>query len=109
MKTMCPPGNHHNGFVANHALGWLIYNHISFYTRCIEKQKKQKNFYIPTCVGKKIQIYRFHNPRKCIVSRQLSPKFILLRPRQREITHSAWQHSFEKLFPPAAERGWRKL
>ena len=28
MKTMCPPGYHHNGFVATHALGhhvpWVI-------------------------------------------------------------------------------------
>ena len=23
MKTMCPPGYHHNGFVATHALGHL--------------------------------------------------------------------------------------
>ena len=25
MKTMCPPGYHHNGFVATHALGHMIY------------------------------------------------------------------------------------
>ena len=24
MKTMCPPGYHHNGFVATHALGHMI-------------------------------------------------------------------------------------
>ena len=23
MKTMCPPGYHHNGFVATHALGHM--------------------------------------------------------------------------------------
>ena len=23
MKTMCPPGYHHNGFVATHALGYM--------------------------------------------------------------------------------------
>ena len=23
MKTMCPPGYHHNGFVATHALGHI--------------------------------------------------------------------------------------
>ena len=23
MKTMCPPGHHHNGFVATHALGHM--------------------------------------------------------------------------------------
>ena len=25
MKTMCPPGCHHNGFVATHALGHMMY------------------------------------------------------------------------------------
>ena len=31
MKTMCPPGYHHNGFVANHALGHMI-SHTYIYT-----------------------------------------------------------------------------
>ena len=25
MKTMCPPGYHHNGFVASHALGHMMH------------------------------------------------------------------------------------
>ena len=25
MKPMCPPGYHHNGFVATHALGHMMY------------------------------------------------------------------------------------
>ena len=25
MKTMCPPGYHHNGFVATHKLGDMMY------------------------------------------------------------------------------------
>ena len=25
MKTMCPPGYHHNGFVATHVLGHMMY------------------------------------------------------------------------------------
>ena len=25
MKTMCPPGYHHYGFVATHALGHMMY------------------------------------------------------------------------------------
>ena len=25
MKTMCPPGYHHNGFVISHALGYMMY------------------------------------------------------------------------------------
>ena len=26
MKTMCPPGYHHNGFVATHPLGQMMYD-----------------------------------------------------------------------------------
>ena len=26
MKTMCPPGYHHNGFVATHALGYMMFD-----------------------------------------------------------------------------------
>ena len=29
MKTMCPPGYHHNGFVATHALGYMMYGHMN--------------------------------------------------------------------------------
>ena len=25
MKTICPPGYHHNGFVSTHALGHMMY------------------------------------------------------------------------------------
>ena len=25
MKTACPPGYHHNGFAATHALGYMMY------------------------------------------------------------------------------------
>ena len=28
MKTMCPPGYHHNGFMANYALGHIMYGYI---------------------------------------------------------------------------------
>ena len=31
MKTMCPPGYHHNGFVATHALGHMMYRFIYIY------------------------------------------------------------------------------
>ena len=27
MKTMCPPSYHHNGFVATHALGHMMYGY----------------------------------------------------------------------------------
>ena len=30
MKTMCPPGYHHNGFVATHALGHIVRNNPCF-------------------------------------------------------------------------------
>ena len=30
MKTMCPPGYHHNGFVATHALGHMMYGYLLF-------------------------------------------------------------------------------
>ena len=30
-KTMCPPGYHHNGFVATHALGHMMYIYILLY------------------------------------------------------------------------------
>ena len=36
---------------------------------------------------------------------KLAPKFLPSSPRQKEITHSPRQHSFENLFPPTAEKG----
>ena len=27
MKTMCPPGYHHNGFVTTHVLGHMMYGY----------------------------------------------------------------------------------
>ena len=30
MKRMCPPGYHHNGFVATHALGHMMYGSVRF-------------------------------------------------------------------------------
>ena len=30
MKTMCPPGYHHNGFVATHALGHICSIYIKY-------------------------------------------------------------------------------
>ena len=31
MKTMCPPGYHHSGFVATHALGHMTYGYSSYF------------------------------------------------------------------------------
>ena len=36
---------------------------------------------------------------------KLAPKFLSLRPREKEIVHSPRQYSFKNLFPPTAERG----
>ena len=30
MKTMCPPGYHHNGFVATHAIGHMMYGFMMY-------------------------------------------------------------------------------
>ena len=42
MKTMCPPGYHHNGIVATHAFGHMMYGCIS------------KNMYI--CISKNMSV-----------------------------------------------------
>ena len=34
MKKMCPPGYHHNGFVATHALGHMMYIGHGRYIMC---------------------------------------------------------------------------
>ena len=44
MKTMCPPGYHHNGFVATHALG--MYDStllVPMNQRVLNKQSKERN------------------------------------------------------------------
>ena len=46
MKTMCPPGYHHNGFVAAHALGHMMYGYILLVPmnqRVLNKQSKERN------------------------------------------------------------------
>ena len=35
---------------------------------------------------------------------KLTPKFLSSHPGQKKITHCPWQHSFENLFLPTAER-----
>ena len=40
MKTMCPPGYHHNGFVATHALGHMMYGyHVHHVPKCTSCRK----------------------------------------------------------------------
>ena len=46
MKTMCPPGYHHNGFVATHALGHMMYGYtflVPMNQRVLHKQSKERN------------------------------------------------------------------
>ena len=42
MKTVCPPSNHHNVFVATHALGHMIYGYklIPMNQRALNKLRK---------------------------------------------------------------------
>ena len=46
MKTMCPPGYHHNGFVATHALGHMMYGYtllVPMNQRVLNKLNKEHN------------------------------------------------------------------
>ena len=51
MKTMCPPGYHHNGFVvATHALGHMMYGYILMVPmnqRVLNKQSKERLYCAP--------------------------------------------------------------
>ena len=46
MKTMCPSGCHHNGFVATYALGHMMYGYTSLVPmnqRVLNTQSKERN------------------------------------------------------------------
>ena len=46
MKTMCPPGYHHNGFVATHALGHMMHGYtllVPMNQRVFNKLSKEHN------------------------------------------------------------------
>ena len=46
MKTMCPPRNHHNGFVASDALGHMMYGYtllVPMNQRVLNKLSKEHN------------------------------------------------------------------
>ena len=46
MKTMCPPGYHHNGFVATHALEHMMYGYtllVPMNQRVLNKLSKEHN------------------------------------------------------------------
>ena len=49
MKTMCPLGYHHNGFVATHALGHMMYGYtllVPMNQRVLNKQSREHNINI---------------------------------------------------------------
>ena len=46
MKTMCPPGYHHNGFVVTHALEHMMYSCIYIY-----KSLRDVDRYIDTYIS----------------------------------------------------------
>ena len=59
MKTMCPPGYHHNGFVATHALGHMMYiMYICIYMYIY------MYIYVYMCMYMHIYIYIIHNNLK---------------------------------------------
>ena len=39
MKTMCPPGYHHNGFVVTHALGHMSKQTVHHVPKCMNYHK----------------------------------------------------------------------
>ena len=46
MKTMCPPGYHHNDFIATPALGHMMYGStllVPMNQRVLNKQSKERN------------------------------------------------------------------
>ena len=46
MKTMCPPGYHHNGFVATDALGHMMYGYtllVPMNQKVLNKLSKEHN------------------------------------------------------------------
>ena len=54
MKTVCPPGYHHNGFVATHALGHMMYGYtllVPMNQRVLNKQSKERNISGHGCVS----------------------------------------------------------
>ena len=60
---MCPPGYHHNGFVATHALGHMMYGYtllvpMKSAQRVLNKQSKERNIYV--CIYIYVYIYIYN-------------------------------------------------
>ena len=74
------------------------------------------NFYMPPCMAKIFKFMEFTFLENALIwgiftritpHSKLAPNFLSSRPRQKKVTHSPRQHSFENLFPPTAEKGER--
>ena len=72
------------------------------------------NFYMLPCVAKIFKFMEFTFLENALIRgiftritphSKLAPKFLSSHPRQKKVTHSPRQHSFENLFPPTAEKG----
>ena len=72
------------------------------------------NFYMPPCVAKFFKFMEFTFLENALIRgiftcitphSKLAPNFLSSRPRQKKVTHSPRQHSFENLFPPTAKKG----
>ena len=72
------------------------------------------NFYIPPCKGKIFKFMEFTFLENALIQdiftyapphSKVASMLLSSRPRQKQITHSPKQHSFENLFPPTTERG----
>ena len=69
MKTMCPPGYHHNGFVATHALGHMMYGStllVPMNQRMLNKQTKERNISEHSLVHWYQQCGTVHHVPKCM-------------------------------------------
>ena len=49
MKTMCPPGYHHNGFVATHPLGHIMYGYMLLVPKSVQQAKAVIHVIIVNC------------------------------------------------------------
>ena len=64
MKTMCPPGYYHNGFVATHALGHMMYCYIllvpmnqGVLNKLSKERKSPVRFEHSVCLGSLMTTY----------------------------------------------------
>ena len=68
MKTMCPPGYHHNGFVATHALGHMMYILMWIGKQKFKLQLKKKSVNVALWQEWKINLLQQSNNKNDTVS-----------------------------------------